>query len=270
MAPLLRVSGLRTVFPAAEDRPHAPVDGVSFELERGETLALMGESGSGKSLTALSIVRLVPPPGAIAGGRIELEGENLRALTPRAMGRIRGRKIGFVFQDPSAALNPVFSIGFQIAETLAVHGISRGRDAWRRAVELLDAVHVPEPERRAHAYPHQLSGGLQQRAMIALALAADPPLLIADEPTTALDTTVQAGILDLLRELRSRRALAVLLITHDFGVVAELADRVAVMHAGRIVEEGPVEQIFDSPASPHTRQLLASVPGTRSAPPRPS
>jgi len=261
--PLLRVSGLRTVFPAAGGREHAAVEDVSFTLDRGQILGLMGESGSGKSLTALSIVRLVPAPGRIAAGRIELDGADLLALAPADMRHVRGRRIGFIFQEPSVALNPVFTIGYQIEETLAVHGLARGRAARRRAVELLDAVRVPEPERRAREYPHQLSGGLKQRATIALALAAEPPLLIADEPTTALDMTVQAGLLDLLREMRSSLSLAVLLITHDFGVVAELADRVAVMQAGRIVEEAPVDLIFDSPRADHTRHLLAHIPGER-------
>jgi oligopeptide/dipeptide ABC transporter ATP-binding protein len=215
-------------------------------------------------VTAFSIVRLVPPPGRIVAGRIELEGRDLAALDEEEMRQIRGRRIGFVFQEPMVALNPVFTIGYQIAETLMVHGLARGAAARRRAVELLDAVRVPDPARRVLEYPHQLSGGLRQRAMIALALAAGPDLLIADEPTTALDVTVQAEVLDLLRDMRRTFGLALLLITHDLGVVAGMADRVAVMYAGRIVEQAPVRDLFASPAHPYTRGLLASIPGERS------
>jgi oligopeptide/dipeptide ABC transporter ATP-binding protein len=259
--PLLSVTDLRTVFRLADGREAAAVDGVSFTLGAGETLGLVGESGSGKSVTALSIIRLVQPPGRIAAGRVEFDGQNLLDLPESAMRRIRGRRIGFVFQEPMVALDPVYTIGFQIRETLAVHGLARGAAARRRAVELLDAVRVPDPERRAGEYPHQLSGGLRQRAMIALALAAEPAILIADEPTTALDVTVQAEILDLLRDMRRKLGLALLLITHDLGVVAEMADRVAVMYAGRIVEHAPVARLFEAPAHPYTRGLLASIPG---------
>jgi peptide/nickel transport system ATP-binding protein len=261
---LLRVDGLRTVFRLADGRDAAAVDGISFSIARGETLGLVGESGSGKSVTALSIIRLVMPPGRIAAGRIEFEGRNLLDLAEEPMRQVRGRRIGFVFQEPMAALNPVYTIGFQIRETLMVHGLARGDAAKRRAIELLEAVRVPDPTRRAKEYPHQLSGGLRQRAMMALALAAEPSLLIADEPTTALDVTVQAEVLDLLRELRKTFGLAVLLITHDLGVVAEMADRVAVMYAGRIVEHAAVADIFRSPAHPYTRGLLASIPAGRS------
>jgi ABC-type dipeptide/oligopeptide/nickel transport system ATPase component len=226
---LLDVSHLTTVFRLADGRDAPAVDDVSFAIRRGETLGLVGESGSGKSVTALSIVRLVAPPGRIAAGSTRLDGVDLMTLDEEAMRGVRGRKVGFVFQEPMVALDPVYTIGFQIAETLAVHGLARGRAAKTRAVELLDLVRVPDPERRAREYPHQLSGGLRQRAMIALALAADPALLIADEPTTALDVTVQAEILDLLRDMRNRLGLALLLITHDYGVIAEMADRVAVM-----------------------------------------
>jgi oligopeptide/dipeptide ABC transporter ATP-binding protein len=201
------------------------------------------------------------PPGRIAAGRIALDGQDLLALDERAMRRIRGRRIGFVFQEPMVALNPVYTIGYQIRETLAVHGLARGAAARRRAVELLDAVRVPDAERRANEYAHQLSGGLRQRAMIALALAAEPSLVIADEPTTALDVTVQAEILDLLREMRRSFHLSLLLITHDLGVIAEMADRVAVMYAGRIVETAPVADLFARPLHPYTRGLLASIPG---------
>jgi len=249
------------VFPLPGGREAAAVDGVSFTIAPGETLGLVGESGSGKSVTALSIIRLVTPPGRITGGRIELEGRNLIDLDDAAMRAIRGRRIGFVFQEPMVALDPVYTIGFQIEETLAVHGLARGRAAKRRAVELLDAVRVPDAARRAREYPHQLSGGLRQRAMIALALCAEPSLVIADEPTTALDVTVQAEILELLREMRRQFHLSLLLITHDLGVVAEMAGEVAVMYAGRIVERAPVARLFAEPAHPYTRALLASIPG---------
>ena len=264
-APLLQVSGLTTIF-RLERRGVAPVDAVavdniSFQIARGETLGLVGESGSGKSVTALSIIRLVPPPGRIASGKILFGGDDLMAFDEEAMRQVRGRRIGFVFQEPMVALNPVYTIGFQIAETLQVHGLARGAAAKTRSLELLDAVRVPDPARRAKEYPHQLSGGLRQRAMLALALAAEPSLLIADEPTTALDVTVQAEVLDLLRDLRKQFGLSLLLITHDLGVVAEMADRVAVMYCGRIVEEAPTATLLASPAHPYTRGLIASVPG---------
>ena len=260
-APLLRVEHLRTVFPLPDGRDLAAVDDVSFVIGRGETLGLVGESGSGKSVTALSIIRLVTPPGRITGGRIELDGRSLLELDEREMRPIRGRRIGFIFQEPMVALNPVYTIGYQIRETLAVHGLARGQAARRRAVELMAAVRGPEPHRRVREYPHQLSGGLRQRAMIAIALAAEPALVIADEPTTALDVTVQAQILDLLRDMRESLHLSLLLITHDLGVIAEMADRVAVMHHGRLVEQAPVDQIFRAPVDPYTRGLLAAVPG---------
>jgi peptide/nickel transport system ATP-binding protein len=259
--PLLRVEHLKTVFALPGGREAAAVDDVSFEIRHGETLGLVGESGSGKSVTALSIMRLINPPGRIAGGRIELDGRDLLSLEESELQRIRGRRIGFVFQEPMVALNPVYTIGFQIEETLNVHGLARGKAAKHRVVDLLNAVRVPDPDRRAREYPHQLSGGLRQRAMIALALAAEPSLLIADEPTTALDVTVQAEILDLLRQMRREFHLALLLITHDLGVIAEMTDRVAVMYGGRIVELAPVAQLFAAPAHPYTRGLLASIPG---------
>jgi oligopeptide/dipeptide ABC transporter ATP-binding protein len=258
---LLQISHLRAVFRRPDGRELAAVDDVSFFVRRGETLGLVGESGSGKSVTALSIVRLVAPPGRVASGRVMLEDVDLFSLDERAMQRVRGRRIGFVFQEPMVALDPVYTIGQQIAETLRVHGLARGAAARTRAIELLDAVRVPDPARRADEYPHQLSGGLRQRAMIALALCAEPSLLIADEPTTALDVTVQAEILDLLRDMRRTFNLSLLLITHDLGVVSEMADRVAVMYAGRIAEIGPARQVIDAPRHPYTRALLASVPG---------
>jgi oligopeptide/dipeptide ABC transporter ATP-binding protein len=265
--PLLAVDGLRTVFRLSDGRDAAAVDDVSFTIAHGETLGLVGESGSGKSVTALSIVRLVMPPGRITDGRVRFEGRDLRTLAEPEMRAVRGRHIGFVFQEPMVALDPVYTIGAQIVETLAVHGLARGRSAWRRAVDHLERVRIPDAARRAREYPHQLSGGLRQRAMIALALAAEPGLLIADEPTTALDVTVQAEILDLLRDLRREFNLSILLITHDLAVVAEMSDRVAVMYGGRIVEEGDVGDVLSAPAHPYTRALLASIaetePGTR-------
>jgi ABC-type dipeptide/oligopeptide/nickel transport system ATPase component len=236
------------------------VDDVSFILCRGETLCIVGESGSGKSMTALSILRLVPPPGRIASGRIVLDGRDVMTLSEQQLQRVRGGEIGLVFQEPMTALNPVLTIGDHIEETLIVHGMRRGA-ARHRAVELLDLVHLPEPHLRVRDYPYQLSGGLRQRVLIALALACNPPLVIADEPTTALDATIQAQILELLRDLQSTLGLALLLITHDLGVVAQMADAVAVMHAGRIVEQAPVRELFRHPSHPYTRSLLASMPG---------
>ncbi|HMF99537.1 MAG TPA: ABC transporter ATP-binding protein [Vicinamibacterales bacterium] len=241
----------------------AAVDDVSFEVRAGETLGLVGESGSGKSVTALSIMRLVQPPGRIAGGRMIFKGRDLLTLDERQMQAVRGADISLIFQEPMTALNPVFRVGDQIAETLVVHGRASKRDARKQAIELLRAVRIPNPESRVMDYPHQLSGGMQQRVMIAIALSCQPSLVIADEPTTALDVTIQAEILDLLREMKAALRLALLLITHDLGVVAETADRVAVMYAGRIVETGPVREIFRSPAHPYTRGLLASIPGGR-------
>jgi oligopeptide/dipeptide ABC transporter ATP-binding protein len=234
---------------------------VSLGVAAGETLCLVGESGSGKSLTALSIMRLIQTPGRIASGQIAFKGRDLLQLSEREMQHVRGAEIGLIFQEPMTALNPVYTIGNQIEETLRIHGRSTRRNARQKAVELLATVSVAAPERRVDEYPHQLSGGLRQRALIALALAGGPALLIADEPTTALDVTIQAQILDLLRDLQKRLGLALLLITHDLGVVAEMADRVAVMYAGRIVEEAPVEPLFASPKHPYTRGLMASMPG---------
>jgi oligopeptide/dipeptide ABC transporter ATP-binding protein len=234
---------------------------VSFSLGSGETLCLVGESGSGKSVTALSIMRLVQPPGRIDKGRIAFKGRDLLTFSEREMQAVRGAEIGLIFQEPMTALNPVFTIGSQIEETLRVHGLATRRTARQKAIDLLDAVSVPEPHMRVRDYPHQLSGGLRQRALIAMALACDPALVIADEPTTALDVTIQAQILDLLRSLQRKLGLALLLITHDLGVVAEMADRVAVMYAGRIVEEAPVGELFANPKHPYTRGLMASIPG---------
>jgi peptide/nickel transport system ATP-binding protein len=257
--PLLTVSDLSVSFPGP--RGHVPVvDHIGFAIHKGETLGLVGESGSGKSMTALSILRLVPPPGVVTSGRIVFEGRDLLTLPERDMREVRGARISLIFQEPMTALNPVFTVGDQIAEALIVHKRGGRRQARARAVELLAAVGITEPSRRAHDYPHQLSGGMRQRVMIAIALACEPPLVIADEPTTALDVTIQAQILELLRDLRSRLGLSLLLITHDLGVIAETADRVAVMHDGRIVEEAPVRQLFKAPRDPYTRALLASIP----------
>jgi len=264
-APLLEVRSLTTEF--VIERGGVPravrvVDDVSFAIGRGEVLALAGESGSGKSVTALSILRLVPPEGRISAGSIRFEGRELLSLDERELRRVRGARIGFVFQEPMTALNPVFTVGGQIAEALEVHGVAKGAAARARAVELLDAVRIPEPARRARDFPHQLSGGMRQRVLIAAAIACRPSLVIADEPTTALDATVQADILDLLGAMREEFGLSLLLITHDLGIVARLADRAAVMYAGRIVEIGPAREVLASPHHPYTRGLLASLPGS--------
>jgi peptide/nickel transport system ATP-binding protein len=258
MEPLLRVENLRTVF-----GPVVVVNDVSFEIRKGETLGLVGESGSGKSVTAFSIIRLVQEPGRIAGGAIQFRGRDLLSLSEDEMREVRGAGIGFVFQEPMAALNPVMRVGSHIAEALTVHGLASRSDARARAIELLRAVKIVDPEKRVDDYPHQLSGGMRQRVMMAIAIACRPPLVIADEPTTALDVTVQAQILELLRDMKREFDLSLLLITHDLGVIAETADRVAVMYAGRIVEQGPVREIFRNPKHPYTRGLLASIPGDR-------
>jgi len=259
MAPLLSVEGLQTHFETGEGVLRA-VDGVSFSIERGEVLGLVGESGCGKSVTSLSIMRLVPPPGRVAAGRILFEGEDLLAKDAEAMRRVRGARIAMVFQEPMTSLNPVFSIGDQIASAILAHSGAGRREAWQRTVEMLDLVQIPSPRQRARDFPHQLSGGLRQRAMIAMALGSGPALLIADEPTTALDVTIQAQILDLLRRLQAERGMAVLLITHDLGVVAELCHRVAVIYGGRIVEMAPVTSLFARPLHPYTRGLLQCLP----------
>ena len=257
---MLEVSRLTTVFDLNREAALA-VDDISFEVRSGETLGLVGESGSGKSVTALSIMGLVQPPGRIAGGRILFKGRDLLALPESEMRAIRGAGISLIFQEPMTALNPVFTIGDQIAEALLVHGRTTRRDARSAVIGLLEKVRIPDPQARVDDYPHQLSGGMRQRVLIAMAIACKPALVIADEPTTALDVTIQAQILDLLREMKSAFNLSLLLITHDLGVVAETADRVAVMYGGRIVEEGPVRAIFREPQHPYTRGLLASMPG---------
>jgi oligopeptide/dipeptide ABC transporter ATP-binding protein len=258
---LLSVRNLRITF-AADRGEAAVVDGVSFSVEAGQTLGLVGESGCGKTVTALSILRLLPPAGRIAGGEIEFQGKNLLALAERDMRRVRGKEIAMIFQEPMSSLNPVFTIGNQIAEAVRTHEGAGRQEARRKAIELLDLVEIPDAERRVDEYPHQLSGGMRQRVMIAMALSCRPRLLIADEPTTALDVTIQAQILDLLSELQSRLGMALLLVTHDLGVIAQRAERAAVMYAGRIVESASVEAIFTQPLHPYTRGLLRSIPGT--------
>ena len=263
MTALLDVQHLVVTYDAPGATP--VVNDVSFTIAPGETLGLVGESGSGKSVTAFSILRLLQPPGRVVGGRIIFEGRDLLTLPERDMRAVRGARISLIFQEPMTALNPVMRVGDQIAEALTAHGMATRRDARARAVELLDAVRIADPSRRVRDYPHQLSGGMRQRVMIAIALACRPPLVIADEPTTALDVTIQAQMLELIRHLQAELGLALLLITHDFGVVAEMADRVAVMRAGRIVEDGPVRQILREASHEYTRQLLAAVPGMRAA-----
>jgi oligopeptide/dipeptide ABC transporter ATP-binding protein len=258
--PLLAVDGLTTLFETAAG-PIPAIDAVSFSVHPGETVGLVGESGSGKSVTALSIMRLVEPPGRIASGSIRFRGRDLLTLTESEMRQVRGADIGFIFQEPMTALDPVYTVGAQIAEALVIHGRTTRASARAAAIDLLTAVRIPDAAARVDDYPHQLSGGMRQRVMIAIALACRPSLVIADEPTTALDVTIQAEILDLLREMKQAFNLAVLLITHDLGVVAQTADRVAVMYAGRIVETGPVRAIFREPAHPYTRGLLSSIPG---------
>jgi peptide/nickel transport system ATP-binding protein/oligopeptide transport system ATP-binding protein len=259
MSHLLEVKNLRTQFPTRAGVVRA-VEGVSFHVGEGELLGLVGESGCGKSITALSVMRLIGAPGRIVGGEVWFAGENLLAASDARMREIRGDDIAMIFQDPMTSLNPVYTVGEQIAEALRLHRKLNRRQAREAAVEAMREVAIPDPGRRVDDYPHQLSGGMRQRVMIAMALACDPRLLIADEPTTALDVTIQAQILELIDELRRTRNLAVLLITHDLGVVAEVADRVAVMYTGRIVEESPVEELFARPKHPYTEGLLRSVP----------
>ena len=259
-APILEVRDLATVFETAAGLIRA-VDDVSFDIAGGETLCLVGESGSGKSALALSIVGLIRPPGRVTGRSVRFKGRELLGLSDDQLRAVRGAGIALVFQEPMTALNPVFTVGAQVAEALRVHGRAAGSEARRQAVALLAAVRMPDPERRARDFPHQLSGGMRQRVSIAIALACSPALVIADEPTTALDATIQAQILDLLLDLRAARGLSLLLVTHDLGVAAGMADRVAVMYAGRLVESAPVATIFSAPQHPYTRGLLASQPG---------
>ena len=256
---ILDVKGLKTYF-FTEDGVVKAVDGVDFSVRRGEVLGLVGESGCGKSVTSLSIMRLISAPGKIVDGDIFFEGKDLMDVSEKEMVKIRGNRISMIFQQPQTSLNPVFKVGDQVAEVLGIHQEISKEQAWERAVELLAQVGIPDAERKAHAYPHEMSGGQAQRVMIAMALALNPQLLIADEPTTALDVTIQAQILDLMRGLRSEMNTAVILITHDLGVIAEMADRVAVMYAGRIVEQTDVVTLFDKPLHPYTQGLIASIP----------
>lgn len=257
--PLLEVNNLTTEFGSGDNILHA-VDNVSFKIKPGETLGLVGESGSGKSVTALSIMGLVRPPGRIAAGEINYKGRDLLKFSAQETMDIRGKDIAMIFQEPMTSLNPVFSVGDQIAESVRIReGLSR-REALNKAIEMLKIVHIDEPQRRVHEFPHQMSGGMRQRVMIAMALACNPQLLIADEPTTALDVTIQAQILYLLNELKDKFGMAILLITHDLGVIAETAQRVVVMYAGNIVEEASVEALFEEPLHPYTQGLIRSIP----------
>jgi peptide/nickel transport system ATP-binding protein len=257
---LLDVKNLKTYFFTDEGVVRA-VDGVDLYIEKGETLGVVGESGCGKSVTALSIMKLIPqPPGRIVEGEIIYDGTNLVTLAPNRMRKIRGKEISMIFQEPMTSLNPVFTCGEQIAEAIRLHeGLGR-RDAMAKTVDMLKLVHIPNAERRVKEYPHQLSGGMRQRIMIAMALSCNPKLLIADEPTTALDVTIQAQILDLLNELKSKLRMAVMLITHDMGVIAETAQRVVVMYAAKVAEEAPVADLFKEPLHPYTQGLLRSIP----------
>jgi peptide/nickel transport system ATP-binding protein len=257
---LLEIRGLKTHFTTDDGMVHA-VDGVDLTLDRGETLGVVGESGCGKTVTALSALKLIQmPPGRIVAGEVLWQGRDLVPLGPREMRRIRSKEIGIVFQEPMTSLNPVYTVGAQIAETIRAHEPLSRRGALDKAVEMLRLVHIPNPERRVRDYPHQFSGGMRQRVMIAMALSCNPQLLIADEPTTALDVTIQAQTLELLTELKGRFGMAVMLITHAMGVVAETAQRVAVMYAGKVVEEAPVGELFSRPRHPYTQGLIRSIP----------
>jgi peptide/nickel transport system ATP-binding protein len=258
--PLLKITGLKTHFFTDEGVVRA-VDGVDLYINPGETLGVVGESGCGKSVTALSVMRLIPtPPGRITAGQIMYAGRNLLELSAAQMRKIRGKEISMIFQEPMTSLNPVFTVGEQIAEAIRLHeGLGR-RDAMDKTVEMLRLVHIPNAERRVKEYPHQLSGGMRQRIMIAMALSCNPKLLIADEPTTALDVTIQAQILELLNELKAKLNMAIMLITHDMGVIAETAQRVVVMYAAQVVEEAPVVELFKEPLHPYTQGLLRSIP----------
>ena len=258
--PLLEVRNLVTTF-HTDDGELRAVDGVGFDIQQGETVGLVGESGCGKSVTSLSILRLIPsPPGKIASGKILFEGKNLIDLSEREMRSVRGNQISMIFQEPMTSLNPVYNVGAQIVEAIRLHQKKSRKEAHERAVELLALVGIPSPKTNAGAYPHELSGGMRQRVMIAMALACEPKLLIADEPTTALDVTIQAQILELLKKLQDQLKMSVLLITHDLGVVAEYTDRVVVMYAGRVVERAPVKDLFARPKHPYTKGLLESIP----------
>ncbi len=260
MQPLLEVQGLRTSFLSEEGELRA-VDGVSFTIEPGKLMGLVGESGSGKTVTALSIMRLLPESARMVGGAIMFEGQDLRKLAEPRMRQVRGAKIAMIFQEPMTSLNPVFTIGSQIGEAIRLHQGKSRKEARERAIEMLRMVKIADPERRIDDYPHQLSGGMRQRVMIAMALSCNPRLLIADEPTTALDVTIQAQILDLIKELQQRLGLAVILVTHDLGVVAEYADDVTILYAARVMEQASASELFRNPLNPYTRCLLQSIPG---------
>src|SRR5208282_2745372 len=267
-APLLEVRNLKTYFRTDEGEQRA-VDGVSFSVAAGRTLGIVGESGCGKSVTSLTIMGLVPcPPGRIAGGEVLFEGRDLLKLPQAEMRELRGNKISMIFQEPMTSLNPAFTVGDQIVEAIRRHKRVQPREARERAIEMLRRVHIPAAERRIDDYPHKLSGGMRQRVMIAMALACDPKLLIADEPTTALDVTIQAQILDLMRELREDFGTAIVMITHDLGVIAEIADEVVVMYAGRVVEQASVAELFEDPQHPYTIGLLGALPRLHNDKPR--
>jgi len=262
--PLLEISDLHTYF-FLEGGPSKAVEGLDLAVPRGKTVGLVGESGCGKSATSLSIMRLIPsPPGKIVRGRIVFDGVDLLSLPPDDMRRVRGREIAMIFQEPMSSLNPVFTVGYQIVEMIRNHEAVAKKEAWARAVDLLRRVRIPAPEQRADEYPHQLSGGMRQRVMIAMALACSPKLLIADEPTTALDVTIQAQIMELFEEIRQGTDMSVLLVTHNLGIVAQTADEVAVMYAGHIVEQAATRPLFASPLHPYTQGLLESIPKTTS------
>jgi peptide/nickel transport system ATP-binding protein len=262
---LLDIQGLKTQF-RTDDGAVLAVDDVSFDIRPGETVGVVGESGCGKSVTALSVMRLIPdPPGRVVGGRILFQGTDLLSLPEAKMRELRGNQIGMIFQEPMTSLNPVFTVGEQIAEAVRLHQGADARTARQRAIEMLRQVGIPSPEQRVDSYPHHLSGGMRQRVMIAMALACDPKLLIADEPTTALDVTIQAQILELIRDLQRKRGMSVLLITHDLGVVAETCDRVVVMYAGKVVERATAAELFAQPRHPYTAGLLRSVPSFEAA-----
>ncbi len=256
---LLRVDNLSTQFNTTEGVVHA-VDGVSFSVAQGQTLGLVGESGCGKSVTALSVMGLIEYPGKIANGRILFEGHDLVGLDHEDMRKLRGKEIAMIFQEPMTSLNPVYTVGDQIAEMARLHLHMDRKRAWRHAIEMLNTVRIPSPEKRVQDYPHHMSGGMRQRVMIAMALSCTPKLLIADEPTTALDVTIQAQILDLLRDLQKEFQMSIIMITHDLGVVAEICENVVVMYAGKVVEEAPVRGIFNNPQHPYTEGLLRSIP----------
>ncbi len=256
---LLEIKGLRTHF-YTQDGTVKAVDGVTFSINNGQTLGVVGESGCGKSITALSVMRLIERPGKIVEGEIRFDGRSLLELSNDQMQDVRGNSISMIFQEPMTSLNPVYTCGDQISEAVSLHGAVSKKESWERAVDMLGQVGIPDPKRRAKQYPHELSGGMRQRVMIAMALSTNPDLLIADEPTTALDVTIQAQILELMKSLRERNRMAIMLITHDLGVIAEMADDVVVMYAGKVVENADVATIYETPHHPYTRGLLASIP----------